>query len=93
MNVIEVRFVREGATQTHVIENAIQAQKVLCWLEARGVDGESEIRGFRWKRGGGFSFRHGWGYDWISTDLLCDDASGRACKEFERETRFDIVIR
>lgn len=93
MSVIEVRFVREGATATHVIENAIHAQKVLSWLEARGIDGENSIRGFRWKRCGGFSFRHGWGYDWISSDLLCGSGDGLERREFESETGFDIVIR
>ena len=75
--------VLSGAVMVAEIADTAFAERVSDYLATKGKTLESAVRGYV-KLQRGFAMIHGYGYDWISSDLLGGKADGEAHKDFDR---------
>lgn len=81
---------------THITQPAY-IQALEDWGALKGLTLKEMIRGYASDGQDGFWMVHGYGYDWVSSDILGGSSDGRAKQEFDAWVRenynawFDLV--
>lgn len=92
----EIQLLNGMPMLTHITQHAyVQALK--DWAAFKGLTLEEMIRGYVSDGQDGFWMVHGYGYDWVSSDILGGSSDGRAKQQFDAWVRenynvwFDLV--